>query len=60
MTFDDIKGNEKIFAGLKRAALTGNVAHAYIIEGDAGVQKDMVAKAFAKAILCRKARRRLR
>ena len=56
MTFDDIKGNEKIFAGLKRAALTGNVAHAYIIEGDAGVQKGMVAKAFAKAILCREKR----
>lgn len=52
MTFDDIKGNEKVFAGLKKAAMSGNAAHAYIIEGDASVHKDIVAKVFAKAILC--------
>lgn len=32
--------------------MSGNAAHAYIIEGDASVHKDIVAKAFAKAILC--------
>ena len=56
MTFDDIKGNEKVLDGLKKAALSGNVAHAYIIEGDASVHKDIVAKAFAKALLCKERR----
>ncbi len=56
MTFDDIKGNERILDGLRRAALSGNVAHAYIIEGDMSVHKDIVARAFAKAILCREKR----
>lgn len=38
---------------LERAIAEDMVSHAYIIEGDTGVDKEGFAKAFAKALLCK-------
>jgi len=52
MTFDDIKGNDKLIARLKNIALCGNISHAYIFEGDTCIDKVLVAECFIKAVLC--------
>ncbi len=56
MTFDEISGNEKIFEELKNAARCGQISHAYILEGAIDIHKEMIAKAFAKSILCKEHR----
>lgn len=54
MIFEDFRGeNERVIAKLRDCAKSGMVSHAYIFEGDAGTNKEQIAKSFAKAILCR-------
>ena len=47
MGFKGIVGHEDIIAHFKSSIETGNVAHAYIISGDAGSGKKALAYAFA-------------
>ena len=56
MTFEDLKGNEKIFSELERAICSGRLSHAYILEGSRSLQKDKIAEAFVSAILCEEKR----
>lgn len=50
--FNDILGNSQIKNSIKNALLSGNVSHAYILCGQEGSGKMMMAKAFAKALQC--------
>lgn len=50
--FKDIIGHEKIIRHFQTAIETGQVSHAYILEGEAGSGKKTLARAFAKALQC--------
>lgn len=50
--FNDIYGNESVKRKLENANAYNRVAHAYMIWGEAGLGKKMMAKAFAKTIQC--------
>lgn len=50
--FSDIYGQELIKDHLKNALMTGNVGHAYIINGERYSGKEYIAKIFAMALLC--------
>ena len=52
MSLREIRGNEQILQRMKEAALTQVVSHAYILEGDASVDKLSLAKEFIKAVIC--------
>ena len=51
-TFQDILGQEQIVEHLKTAVETGNVNHAYILQGERSCGKEFIAKVFAKALQC--------
>lgn len=50
--FDEIIGNEQIVKNLKSAMHNSRVSHAYILSGQGGSGKKLIAKAFAKALQC--------
>ncbi len=50
--FKDIIGHEKIINHFQTAIKRGQVSHAYILEGEAGSGKKLLAKAFAQALEC--------
>lgn len=50
--FKDIWGNQALLAGLGKAVEAGKLAHAYLIMGAEGTQKETLARAIASAILC--------
>lgn len=52
MSFSEITGNEYLADRLRRIAASGEVHNAYIFEGPMSADKMLVAKQFAKAILC--------
>jgi DNA polymerase III delta prime subunit len=54
MILNDIGGNEKLIEKLRYISSSGNLSHAYILEGDACIDKLLVANCFVKAILCEK------
>ena len=49
---DDILGNEHIVEHFKKAIENNKISHAYIINGEKGMGKRTVAKAFAMTLLC--------
>ncbi len=49
---EDILGNEHIVEHFKKAIENNKVSHAYIINGEKGMGKRTVAKAFAMTLLC--------
>ena len=51
-TFKDVVGHEQIIAHLSSALKAKKISHAYIFNGEDGVGKNMLAKAFAKALQC--------
>lgn len=53
MSFQQIKGNEKLIERLSASIRSGNVSHAYIFEGESVLDKKAFAEAFVKAVLCR-------
>ena len=54
MTFNDLSGgNNRITEKLRDIIKSGKVSHAYIFEGDASTEKDILAKCFLKALLCK-------
>lgn len=50
--FRSVVGNEKIIKSLRLAIEHGRVSHACIFEGQRGSGKSLIAKAFAKTLLC--------
>lgn len=52
LSFDDIIGQESIVQHLKTAISDGKVSHAYIISGEEGSGKMMIAERFAAALMC--------
>lgn len=50
--FDKIVGNEKVKDFLKSAINTKNISHSYMFIGKKGIGKKMMAKEFAKVIMC--------
>lgn len=49
---EDILGNEHIVEHFKKAIENNKISHAYIINGEKGMGKHTVAKAFAMTLLC--------
>ena len=52
--YNEIIGHENIIKQLKNAISLDKVSHAYILNGEDGAGKNILAKAFAKALLCEK------
>jgi len=52
--FDDIIGQNLIISHMQQAIQSGKVSHAYILEGEIGMGKKLLAGAFAKALQCEK------
>ena len=52
MTFKNISGNEHLVNDIKRIIKSGDLHHAYIIEGPWSLNKKDIAKAVIQAILC--------
>ena len=50
--FRDIIGHEGMLRNLRGAIIHDRINHAYLLEGDEGSGKGMVAEAFAKALQC--------
>ncbi len=50
--FKDVIEHEKIIKHFQTAMRTGQVSHAYILEGETGSGKKLLAKAFAQALEC--------
>ena len=50
--FSDILGNERIKEYFKRTLERGQISHAYILTGEAGMGRKTLAKAFAMTLLC--------
>ena len=50
--FDEIIGNEQIKKELERAILENKVSHSYMFVGIEGIGKQMMAKEFARIVLC--------
>lgn len=51
-SFDAIVGHKKIISHFEEAIQMGKVSHAYLLSGEDGSGKMMIAKAVAKALLC--------
>ena len=49
--FGDIIGHEQIIEHFRSALKNHQVSHAYILNGENGSGKNMLAKAFAKALV---------
>jgi DNA polymerase-3 subunit delta' len=54
MDYNSIRGHEKIINNLKASVHNAHVNHAYIFDGEAGMGKTLLAKAFAKTLLCQR------
>lgn len=52
--FDDIIGQSGIVNHMKNAIKLSKISHAYILNGEKGMGKKTIAKAFAMTILCEK------
>ena len=50
--FDEIIGNDRIKNQLKQAVDLNKTSHSYLFLGISGIGKKMIAKEFAKMILC--------
>ena len=52
MNYTDIVGEDHILIHIKNAVTFGKTSHAYVINGEDGSGKRMIAKLFAQALLC--------
>ncbi|MFV0504637.1 MAG: ATP-binding protein [Lachnospirales bacterium] len=50
--FNKILGNKKIINAMKKTIVKGNLSHAYIIDGEAGINSLDITLAFVSTILC--------
>lgn len=51
--FSDITGHEQLVSYFLRSLKNGNISHAYILSGEEGMGKMVLARAFAMSLLCR-------
>lgn len=51
--FSDITGHERLVSYFLRSLEHGSISHAYILSGEEGMGKMMLARAFAMSLLCR-------
>ncbi len=58
LIFKDILGHEQIKEHFQNAATIGNVSHAYILSGEAGMGKKTLANAFAMTLYVKKTEKR--
>jgi len=56
--FEEIVGHEQIVTHLKSAMKLGKVSHAYILSGEKGCGKKLLADVFAETLQCEKGRHR--
>lgn len=49
---ENIIGNDQVRSYFKHAIDSGKVSHCYVISGEKGIGKKMLAKSFAQALLC--------
>lgn len=52
--FDDIKGQDSVVMHFKNAIKLNKISHAYIINGEQGMGKKIIAKAFSMTLQCEK------
>ena len=52
--FEEIVGHEQIVTHLKSAMKLGKVSHAYILSGEKGCGKKLLADVFAETLQCEK------
>lgn len=52
--FNDIIGHDEIIRHLKNAIESGKISHSYLITGEAGSGKKLIARSFAAALQCEK------
>ena len=52
--FADVIGQENVVSHLKSAIKLNKISHAYIVNGESGMGKKTIAKAFAMTLLCEK------
>ena len=52
--FDDIEGQRGVVAHFKNAIKLNKISHAYILNGEKGMGKKTVAKAFSMTLMCEK------
>lgn len=52
--FEDIKGQDNVIMHFKNAIKLNKISHAYIINGEQGMGKKMMAKAFSMTLQCEK------
>ncbi|SHJ66532.1 DNA polymerase III subunit delta' [Parasporobacterium paucivorans] len=50
--FNDVLGNKEIISHIRNTVKTDKVSHAYIISGEKGMGKKLIASLFAMALLC--------
>lgn len=50
--FSEIIGHEQIIGHLQNAIRTGKISHAYILDGEEGAGKSLLARAFAQTLQC--------
>ena len=50
--FDNIVGNEKVKEILEKSAKCNKTSHSYLFIGTSGIGKKLIAKEFAKMLLC--------
>ena len=50
--FSEILGHEQIIEHLQNAIKLQKVSHAYILDGEEGAGKNMLARAFAQTLQC--------
>lgn len=53
MSFNSLKGNDKVKETLKETIKSNKILHSYLFVGQEGVGKSLFAKEFAKMILCK-------
>lgn len=56
--YEEVLGQDSIKEFFRNSIRTGNVPHACILSGEAGMGKRKLAETFARALLCEKAGRR--
>ncbi len=54
MDFTHIVGHQNIIYNLRNIIIRNNIGHCYLFEGPKSIGKSLVAKVFAKALLCEK------
>ena len=52
LSFDHIRGHERVLLVIKRILASDRLSHAYLFTGPDGIGKRLVAGAFAKTLLC--------